>query len=69
DDVDLVGAQDVGEDASVPAENGSAEQQLAILALRLEMAGVYLRLASRECTCCAERSGPTHGDRERRSPS
>ena len=46
DDVDLVGAQDVGEDTSVPAEN-SVEQQLAILALRLEMAGVYLRLASR----------------------
>ena len=54
DDVDLVGAQDVGEGASAPAENsaaapaesGSVEQQLAILALRLEMAGVYLRLAS-----------------------
>ena len=54
DDVDLVGAQDVGEGTSAPAENsaavpadrGSVEQQLAILALRLEMAGVYLRLAS-----------------------
>ena len=54
DDVDLVGAQDVGDGASAPAENsaaapaesGSVEQQLAILALRLEMAGVYLRLAS-----------------------
>ena len=46
DDVDLVGAQDVGEGAAAPAESGSVEQQLAILALRLEMAGVYLRLAS-----------------------
>jgi hypothetical protein len=47
DDVDLVGAEDVpdGPDVS-PAAVGTqrAEQQLAILAVRLEMAAVYLRL-------------------------
>jgi hypothetical protein len=47
DDVDLVGAEDVpdGPDVS-PAALGAqrAEQQLAILAVRLEMAAVYLRL-------------------------
>ncbi|MDI3314830.1 MAG: TobH protein [Mycobacterium sp.] len=49
DDVDLVGAEDVPDSPDSP---GSAtppgarrtEQQLAILALRLEMAAVYLRL-------------------------
>jgi hypothetical protein len=45
DDVDLVGAEDVGEAGSVPASGGRAEQQLATLAVRLEMAAVYLRLA------------------------
>ena len=44
DDVDLVGVEDVGEAGSVPA-SGRAEQQLATLAVRLEMAAVYLRLA------------------------
>ena len=45
DDVDLVGVEDVWEAGSVPASGGRAEQQLAILAVRLEMAAVYLRLA------------------------
>lgn len=45
DDVDLVGAEDVGDAGSVPAVGSSAEQQLATLAVRLEMAAVYLRLA------------------------
>jgi hypothetical protein len=47
DDIDLVGAEDVpdGPDVS-PAALGAqrAEQQLAILAVRLEMSAVYLRL-------------------------
>jgi hypothetical protein len=48
DDVDIVGAGDTldtTETASAPADGPHAEQQLAILALRLEMAAVYLRLA------------------------
>lgn len=45
DDVDLVGVEDVGEAGSVPASGGRAEQQLATLAVRLEMAAVYLKLA------------------------
>jgi len=45
DDVDLVGVDDVGEAGSVPVSGGRAEQQLATLAVRLEMAAVYLRLA------------------------
>jgi hypothetical protein len=47
DDVDIVGAQDVPEgpgDSSAPVAVQRAEQQLAILAVRLEMAAVYLRL-------------------------
>jgi hypothetical protein len=47
DDVDVVSAEDVpdGPDAgSVPAAARRAEQQLAILAVRLEMAAVYLQL-------------------------
>ncbi len=43
-DVDLVGVEDVGEAGSVPAGNAGAEQQLATLAVRLEMAAVYLSL-------------------------
>ncbi len=43
DDVDLVGAEDIGEAGAVRA--GSAEQQLAMLAVRIEMAAVYLGLA------------------------
>ncbi len=45
DDVDLVGVEDVGEAGSVPESNCSTIQQLATLAVRLEMAAVYLRLA------------------------
>ncbi len=45
DGVDLVGVEDVGEAGSVPKSNTRTEQQLAILAVRLEMAAVYLRLA------------------------
>ena len=46
-DVDIVGAEDVPEGAGVstaPVGAQRAEQQLAILAVRLEMAAVYLRL-------------------------
>lgn len=58
DGVDLVGVEDVGEAPdsvpdnalenvaeNIPAGNGRPEQQLGILALRLEMAAVYLGLA------------------------
>ena len=51
DDFDLLGAQDVGEDAGLGSEGqgGSAAsgrvEQLAVLAVRLEMAAVYLRVA------------------------
>ena len=45
DDVYLVGAEDVPEVLSVPTAAARAEQQLAVLALRLEMAAIYLRLA------------------------
>ncbi|MHA7649127.1 TobH protein [Mycobacterium sp. ML4] len=45
DDVFLVGAEDVPDQPSVPTGAGRAEQQLAVLAVRLEMAAVYLRLA------------------------
>lgn len=44
DDVHLVGAEDVPA-APVPSAVQRAEQQLAVLAVRLEMAAVYLRLA------------------------
>jgi hypothetical protein len=47
DDVDLVSAEDVptgSEDRSAPASTQPAEHQLAVLAVRLEMAAVYLRL-------------------------
>jgi hypothetical protein len=47
DDVDIVGAEDVPDvsgDRSAPVGAQRAEQQLAILAVRLEMAAVYLRL-------------------------
>lgn len=47
DDVDLLGAEDVPDlpDAGpAPAGAQPAEQQLAVLAVRLEMAAVYLRL-------------------------
>jgi hypothetical protein len=50
DNVDVIGAEDVPEVDEVteglaaPAFSGRPEQQLAILAVRLEMAAVYLRL-------------------------
>ena len=47
DDVDVVGAEDVPdlpEGRPAPVAGGRAELQLAILAVRLEMAAVYLRL-------------------------
>jgi hypothetical protein len=47
DDVDIVGAEDVpdlSDDRSASVSAQRAEQQLAILAVRLEMAAVYLRL-------------------------
>ncbi len=47
DDVDIVGIEDVPDvpnDTSAPVDVQRAEQQLAILAVRLEMAAVYLRL-------------------------
>jgi hypothetical protein len=47
DDVDIVGAEyvpDVLDDSSAPVGVQRAEQQLAILAVRLEMAAIYLRL-------------------------
>jgi len=45
DEVDIVGAEDVGEAGSAPAGDGRVEQQLATLAVRIEMAAVYLGLA------------------------
>jgi hypothetical protein len=42
-DVDLVSSEDVPDASAVPLGLG-AEQQLAVLAVRLEMAAVYLRL-------------------------
>jgi len=45
DDLDLVGVEDVGDAGSLPLSGGRTELQLATLALRLEMAAVYLRLA------------------------
>ena len=45
DDLDLLGVEDVGDAGSLPLSGGRTELQLATLALRLEMAAVYLRLA------------------------
>ncbi|MFV8317413.1 TobH protein [Mycobacterium sp. 23] len=45
DDVHLLGAEDMQELPSAPTAASRAEQQLAVLAVRLEMAAVYLRLA------------------------
>jgi hypothetical protein len=44
DDVDVIAAEDVP-DVKVPLASGHPEQQLAMMAVRLEMAAVYLRLA------------------------
>ena len=43
-EVDVVGAEDVPDAGTEPVAVGSPEQQLALLALRIEMAAVYLRL-------------------------
>jgi hypothetical protein len=45
DDVDIVGAEDVPDGGESPVQPGRPEQQLAMLAVRLEMAATYLRLA------------------------
>jgi hypothetical protein len=44
DDVDIVGAEDVPDAGESPVQLGRPEQQLAVLAVRLEMAATYLRL-------------------------
>ncbi|OBK20547.1 TobH protein [Mycobacterium asiaticum] len=44
DDVYLVGAEDVPDVPAAQTAGARAEQQLAVLAVRLEMAAVYLRL-------------------------
>jgi hypothetical protein len=44
DDIDVISAEDVP-DVATPAVGGRPEQQLALMAVRLEMAAVYLRLA------------------------
>ena len=44
DDVDIVGAEDVPDVPESPVWTGRPEQQLAMLAVRLEMAATYLRL-------------------------
>ncbi|MFY9918434.1 MAG: TobH protein [Mycobacterium sp.] len=44
DDVDIVGAEDVPDVGESPVQSGRPEQQLAMLAVRLEMAATYLRL-------------------------
>lgn len=45
DSVDLLGSRDVGDDIGSGTGEGDPAQQLAVLALRLEMSAVYLRLA------------------------
>ena len=70
DDVDVVGAEDVPDVADAPVQVGRPEQQLAMLAVRLEMARStcdWSRLD--EWTCYAERCGPMPGVRGRRSPN
>lgn len=42
--VDIVGAEDVPDASDSPVQSGRPEQQLAMLAVRLEMAATYLRL-------------------------
>ena len=44
DDVDVVGAEDVPDVGESPVQSGRPEQQLAMLAVRFEMAATYLRL-------------------------
>ena len=44
DDVDVVSAEDVPDVGESPVPAGRPEQQLAMLAVRFEMAAAYLRL-------------------------
>jgi len=44
EDVDVIAAEDVP-DVKVPLASGHPEQQLAMMAVRLEMTATYLRLA------------------------
>lgn len=44
-DVDVVGVEDVPDSVTAPVGAGRVETQLAMLAVRMEMAAVYLRLA------------------------
>ena len=44
DGVDIVGAEDVPDVGESPVQSGRPEQQLAMLAVRFEMAATYLRL-------------------------
>jgi hypothetical protein len=44
DDIDVISAEDVP-DVTTPTVGGRPEQQLALMAVRLEMTAVYLRLA------------------------
>jgi hypothetical protein len=44
DDVDIVGAEDIPDVSESPVLSGRPEQQLAVLAVRLEMAATYMRL-------------------------
>ncbi len=44
DDVDVIGAEDVPDVDDAAGRVGRPEQQLAMLAVRLEMTAVYLRL-------------------------
>jgi len=49
DDVDVINSEDVPQVSDVPQAavapvNGRPEQQLAMMAVRLEMAAIYLRL-------------------------
>jgi hypothetical protein len=44
DDVDIVGAEDIPDVSESPVQSGRPEHQLAMLAVRLEMAATYLRL-------------------------
>ncbi|MCW2688263.1 MAG: TobH protein [Mycobacterium sp.] len=44
DDLDVVGAEDVGDGVAAPVDTGRPDEELATLAVRLEMTAVYLRL-------------------------
>ncbi|BBX26823.1 TobH protein [Mycolicibacterium alvei] len=44
DDITVIGAEDVPDQAGTPLPVGRPEQQLAVLAVRMEMTAVYLKL-------------------------